>query len=295
MTHRRFITALWVIVAVLVGAVLLPLLMERDQSDPDTVALFIFSMAVLLFAGFRIVQDWRSVFLQDAPDEPASAIARETLKAGMPDTASPEPSDAAGLQDKLSSVFERVPLEQQIGEFAAAGLSMLPGRTIEELLEVWPREAYEKDPYQCLLFTYAIEVEAEPWGRWFTSKGWNWDTECIGDPGSYVTVLREFERLTGEAIFTTLSDDAKFGESGTAHIVYAIQDDETRKLPVQINRDWADTKAVFKILQEIEAAVQDDRHFHAADNGQSIIVYFITDETADGINKLRSDLLRRLF
>ena len=295
MSHRRLITTLWVIVAVLVGAVLLPLLMERDQNDPDTVALFIFSMAVLLFAGYRIVQDWRSAVLKDAPDEPASKIARDTLKAAMPDTAPPEPSDAAGLQNKLSSAFERIPLEQQIGEFAAAGLSMLPGRSIDELLHSWPREEYEKDPYQRLLFTYAIEVEAEPRGRWFTGKGWNWDTECITGPGSYVTVLRKMERITGQDIFTMLSDDARFGESGTANITYALKGGEALKHPVKINHDWADVEAVFKILQDVEAAVGDDRHFYTADNGQSIIVYFIPDETAKAVNKLRSDLLTRLF
>ena len=269
--------------------------MERDQSDPDTVALFIFSMAVLLFAGFRIVQDWRTVFKDASSDEPASKIARNTLAAGMPDTAPPQPSDAAGLQGKLSSVFERVPLEQQIGEFAAAGLSMLPGRSIDELLHSWPREEYEKDPYQCLLFTYAIEVEAEPWGRWFTGKGWNWDTECITEPGSYVTVLREMERITGQDVFTTLSDDAAFGASGTAHITYAIRGGEVLKQAVKISHDWADVEAVFKILQDVEVAIGDDRHFYTADNGQSIIVYFIPDEMAEAINKLRTDLLSRLF
>ncbi len=295
MSHRRFITVLWVVVAVLVGAVLLPLLMERDQSDPDTVALFIFAMAVLLFAGYRIVQDWRETVLKDPSEEPASKIARESLKAGMPDTAPPQPGDAQDLQGKLSSVFERVPLEKQVGDFAAAGLPLLPGRTIDELLECYPREEYERDPYQCLLFIYAIEVEAEPWGRWFTGKGWNWDTECIGDPGSYVTVLQNIERLTGEEVFTTLSDDAIAGSSGTAHITYAIKGGETRKQPVEINNDWADTLAVFAILEEIEKAVGDDRHFYWADNGQAMLLYFITDETGEALNRLRPNLLTRLF
>ena len=132
----------------------------------------------------------------------------------MPDTKPPEPDDASGLQAKLSSVFERVPLEKQIADFAAAGLTLAPGRTIDELLQTWSREEYEKDPYQCLLFTYAIEVEAEPWGRWFTDKGWNWDTECINEPGSYVEILRNIERLTGQTVFTSLSDTANFAPEG---------------------------------------------------------------------------------
>ena len=293
MSHRRFITVLWVIAAILVGAVLLPLLMERDRNDPETWMLFAFSMIVLVFAGYKIFEDWRASGSATSRP-PANQMARAAIKAGLPDTNPPEPGTAQALQEKLSSVFERVPLEKQVADFAAADLTMLPGRTVEELLQVWPREEYETDPYQCLLFTYAIEVEAEPWGRWFTGKGWNWDTECISDPGSYVTVLRNIERLTGQEVFTELSDDAQYAESGTAHITYAIKDGEVRKVPVELNHDWADVMAVCEILPEIEQAVGDNRRFWQGDNGQAILVYFITDETAAKVNALREGLLWRM-
>lgn len=294
MSHRRFITVLWVIAAILVGAVLLPLLMEREQDDPETIILFIFCISVLVFAGYKLFEDWRSASASE-PEEPASKIAREAFDAGMPDTKPPEPDDAGGLQAKLSSVFERVPLEKQVAEFAAAGLKLLPGRTVEELLQVWSRDEYEKDPYQCLLFTYAIEVEVEPRGRWFTGEGWNWDTECIGDPGSYVTVLRNFERLTGQEIFTELSDDARYGQSGTAHITYAIKAGEIRKQSVEINHDWADVQAVSEILHDVEQAIGDDRLYYAGDNGQAILVYFVQAETAARLNALKPGLLKRMF
>lgn len=295
MSHRRFITVLWVVVAVLVGAVLIPLLMERDQNDPDTVALFIFAMAVLLFAGYKIIEEWRRVMTPDDTKEPASKIAREALKAGMPDTAPPEADDASGLQAKLSSVFERVPLEKQIADFAAAGLTLAPERTVEDVLNVWPRQEYEKNPYECLLFTYAIEVEAEPRGRWFTGKGWNWDTECIGEAGSYVDILRNIERLTGQTVFTSLSDTAEFAPNGTAEIIYAIKGGAERKQIVKIDHDWADVKAVTEILHDVERAIDDGRRFWHGDNGQAILVYFISDQTANQLNALKSGLLNRMF
>ena len=295
MTHRRFITVLWVVVAVLVGAVLMPLLMERDQSDPDTVALFIFSMAVLLFAGYKIIEEWRRVMTPGSAEEPAGQIARETLKAGMPDTKPPEPDDASGLQAKLSSVFERVPLEKQIADFARAGLTLSPGRTVEELLQSLQREDFEKDPYQLLLFAYAIEVEKEPWGRWFCKSGWNWDTECINEPGDYVTVLRNIERLTGQEVFSALFDNAYFAEGGAADITYAIKGGEIVKKPVTLNRDWADVPAIMEILAEVEKSIGDDRRFYAGDNGQAILVYFISDQTADRLNTLKTGLLNRMF
>jgi len=291
MSHRRFITVLWVVVAVLVGAVLMPLLMERDQNDPDTVALFIFAMAVLLFAGYKIIEEWRRVMTSDDTKEPAGKLAREALKAGMPDTAPPEPDDASGLQAKLSSVFERVPLEKQIADFAAAGLTLSPGRTVEEVLSVWPREEYEKDPYQCLLFTYAIEVETEPRGRWFCKSGWNWDTECIFEPGSYVEVLRNIERLTGQEVFSALFDNAEPAASGMAEITYAIRGGEIKKAAVILSNDWADVQAVSGILLEIQDTIGDGRQFYAGDNGQAVLVYFITADTAARLNKLKPGLL----
>ena len=294
MVHRNIIRLLWIAAFIVWAFIIAPFIGNLDQSSPFTTLLWLIWGAALFVAGYTSdlwTKILRSPFKRTQNGEPIGRLAREALAAGMPDTAPPEPADAAGLQNKLSSVFERVPLEQQIGEFAAAGLSLLPGRTVEDLLRSYPREEYENDPYQCLLFIYAIEVEAEPWGRWFTGKGWNWDTECIGAPGSYVDVLRNFERLTGEEVFTTLSDDAVAGSSGTAHITYAIKGGETRKQPVEINNDWADTLAVFAILEEIENAVGDDRRFYTGDNGQSIIVYFISEKTVQAINKLRPGLL----
>ena len=293
MSFNRFIAGLWIVAAASVGLILFPLLAVHFKNDPQTWFAIAASAAALIYALYMARAEWQRPprARTAATDNPSM---RAAIKAGLPDTNPPEPGTAQALQEKLSSVFERVPLEKQVADFAAADLTMLPGRTVEELLQVWPREEYETDPYQCLLFTYAIEVEAEPWGRWFTGKGWNWDTECISDPGSYVTVLRNIERLTGQEVFTELSDDAQYAESGTAHITYAIKGGEVRKVPVELNHDWADVMAVCEILPEIEQAVGDNRRFWQGDNGQAILVYFITDETAAKVNALREGLLWRM-
>ena len=293
MTLRRLLILIWVAGAVALG-MLLQHLAEQDHASPLVWSVFALVGIALAITGYKVLDD-RPTRAANPSRDAAENVARQALQAGMPDIAPPQPGTAQALQEKLSSVFERIPLEQQIGEFAAAGLPMLPGRTLEELLISWPRDEYESDPYQLLLFSYAGPVEREPFTEWFTGKGWNWDTECIGDTGSYVTVLREFERLTGEQIFTELSDDAHYASGGTAHITYAIKAGETRKQSVELNHDWADTKAVFVILSEMERAVGDDRHFYWADNGQAMLIYFITDEVGDALNKLRADLVIRLF
>ncbi len=70
-------------------------------------------------------------------------------------------------------------LEQQIATLAELGLHLNEGRTIDDLLDSLPRKDYEAQPFDLILFTYGIEVEREPWGRFFSSQVWNFDTECI--------------------------------------------------------------------------------------------------------------------
>ena len=61
-----------------------------------------------------------------------------------------------------------VPLERQLEELRSCGITMLPERTLNELLLSFGREEYEGDPYQVLLTRLGGEVEAEPWGRRFS-------------------------------------------------------------------------------------------------------------------------------
>ena len=64
---------------------------------------------------------------------------------------------------------------------------------------------------------------------------------------------------------------------------------------MNLNRDWADVQAVSEILHDVERAVDDGRRFWHGDNGQAILVYFITDETAAALNRLKPGLLNRML
>jgi hypothetical protein len=188
---------------------------------------------------------------------------------------------------------ERIPLETQIENLAAAGLALNPGVTIEDLLHSFNRETYETEPYDAILFMYCSEIERQPWGRAFTSAGWNFDTECLDAKGSYVHVMRHVVNLTGQpGLVSALSDDFDF-DAPDCRIKYAING-VPRTLVARVRDDWADVEALLPFFRDLEQALADGRRFWAGDNGQSILVFLITDLTAGRINALKANTLTRL-
>jgi len=69
-------------------------------------------------------------------------------------------------------------LEEQIKTLAACGIILRDDVTIEHLLAMFHREAYENDPYRFLLSVMGGDLEEELNG--FASNNiWHFDTECI--------------------------------------------------------------------------------------------------------------------
>jgi hypothetical protein len=61
-------------------------------------------------------------------------------------------------------------LETQIAKLADLGLPLNPGITVDDFLISWSRQDYEKKPFDTILFTYGMEVEQKPWGRFFCDR-----------------------------------------------------------------------------------------------------------------------------
>ena len=229
-------------------------------------------------AVFCALLAWRG--WNEAPASPAASIGNRPSPAA---TATEFPGAWRGPD---------ISLETQIEALKKAGLVMAPGRTVEELLVSWRREAYESDPYNLLLFMYGSEVEAEPWGRWFCVRGWNFDMECLTQAGDYARVFTEILRITGQPqLVTEMSDNFNL-DAKLAEIRY-VMDGRQRILEARVKNDWADPEAITDFVRDIEAATGDGRHFWAADNGQASILFFLTDAEAEQINRLREDILGR--
>lgn len=183
-------------------------------------------------------------------------------------------------------------LEQQVADLANAGLHLNKGIAIDDLLHSFPREEFESAPYTTLLFMFGIEIEREPWGRYFSNVAWNFDYECIEGPGSYVAIVKELARITGRAeVVSNVSDNVDI-DAPTATVTYTIGGRQ-KSIEAEINNDWADPEAVQTIARDVETAIGDGRTYWAADNGQAVILFFITPETAAKVNALKNGALSR--
>ena len=240
-------------------------------------------LMALAFAVAAAVCAWRAWREWRTPDVMASDL--------FPPQASRE-QDASTADAPGAWRGPRIPLETQISQLHDAGLVMEPGRTIAELLTSWARDDYESDPYLLLLVTFGSEVEAEPWGRFFCERGVNFDMECLVQRGDYVLAFTEVLRITGQpGLATLLSDDFDIDKE-TARITYTMSG-RPRTITAKVDNDWADPAALAAFMRDIETTIADGRHFWAADNGQSAVLFFLTDPEAARINALRDELLQR--
>lgn len=87
-------------------------------------------------------------------------------------------------------------LEEQLRILEACGISLAPGKTVDDLLRLFSREGLEEDPYLGPLCTMGSEEAGEPYEP-LSHDIWHLDTECIEDHGHYVVVAERMRALAG--------------------------------------------------------------------------------------------------
>lgn len=162
------------------------------------------------------------------------------------------------------------------------GLPLAAGRTTDELLSTASREDYEAEPFEHLLLVFGLEVEEDPPGRWFCDRVWNFDTECIEGTGSYVAIAEQLLRISGRAHDVTGLRDHVDGDTGLAWLAYTV-DGRERRWDVEVNEDWADLMVVSYLMDDLE---RDGSRFYAMDNGQAMVLLYLSDPPADRLNEL---------
>ncbi|MFI8436977.1 hypothetical protein ACIGJO_25215 [Streptomyces sp. NPDC079020] len=173
-------------------------------------------------------------------------------------------------------------LEDQLDTLAELGLPLAAGRTVEELLRSWPREAFETEPFDLVLFALGCAVEEEPWERWFCDRAWHFDTECVRGHGSYVAIARQLCRITGRP--DALSDLRDHVDLGTEEAWIAYTAGGRRvEWSIDVHDDWADLMVVGYLMDELEHG---SRRFHVRHNGQAMTVFFLDDDAAGRLDAL---------
>jgi hypothetical protein len=179
-------------------------------------------------------------------------------------------------------------LEAQIAKLYELGLPLNEGITIDGFLLCWSREEYEKKPFETVLFSYGIEVEKKPWGRFFCDRVWNFDAECICGDGDYVTIVKEFHRISGKAKpLEDLSDQVDL-ESGQAKLQYTV-DGRLREFNPRVDNDWVDPDVAAAIMQDMR---RDGFDFYGKDKGQATVWCYMTPENASSLNSIAENVFR---
>lgn len=272
--HRIFALA-WAFAALVAGYFALSIALGPKGDASGWAMALVFAVA----SGSCVWQAWREWKPNEVP-----GFRPETSRQ------SPAPMPASDFPGAWRG--DPVALEVQIDALKDAGLTLAAGRTIAELLMSWPRADYEADPYNLILFMYGSDVEAEPWGRAFCERGWNFDMECLEEAGDYARAFARIARATGAPeLATNMSDNFRF-DAESCEIRYTINGRE-RVLNAKVDSDWADPEAVGAFVRDIEATIGDGRHFWACDNGQASILFFLTGTEASKINALRDNVLTR--
>lgn len=145
-----------------------------------------------------------------------------------------------------STTTTTVPLETQLRTLATCGIRLLPERSIDELLMSWPREKYESEAYTLLVSRLGGEVEAEPWGRFFSDRAWHLDLETIEDRGDYARVIRRLAKISNVPL-TAIKDHVDL-ESNQAWVEFDINGKHER-WTAAVDDDWLDTSILRKFAE----------------------------------------------
>jgi len=182
-------------------------------------------------------------------------------------------------------------LEEQLQHLAALGIVLSEGVTIADLLYSFEREAYEEQPYALILFALGMEVEREPWGRSVCHSVWNFDTECINSSGDYTKIVKRLCSLAGNPNYLAGIKDSLNLASGEGVLEYAVEGKQ-RKWQLELNDDWADVITLTNVMADIQRG---GNRFYFKDNGQAMIIFYLSQLAATEINNLSGDALKPLI
>ena len=182
-------------------------------------------------------------------------------------------------------------VEEQLGLLAelSPGLKLDEGITVEDVLYSFEREDLEQTPFELLLFCLGTEVEREPWGRAFCSHVWNFDRECISSSGDYQRIVKRLCVLSGDPHYLKdIEDDVNLNNE-EAWVSYLLPDGKQRKWKLEVDDDWADFLGLSYVMDDLQ---RDGNLFYSKDNGQAMLLFYLSPNAASELNRLANDALQ---
>jgi hypothetical protein len=181
------------------------------------------------------------------------------------------PSRAQTLESKLTTVAE-------------CGLTLSPDFTVDNLLESWDRESFEKPGFDLVLVVLGMTEEHPPW-RPHCQNLWHFDTECIEDHGSYVEIAKRMADMAGASLHLEDITDHVDIENGLAWLRFNCRGQEY-KIVCDVDDDWVDFN-VFGHFVELLGKADPDKIFIYYDlSGQDCIIGCVTRQQFDALKKV---------
>jgi len=179
-------------------------------------------------------------------------------------------------------------LEDQIEKLKTLGISLNKDVTIDDILYSFERHEYENRPFDLILFVFGIEIEREPWNRYFSKDVWNFDMKSITSTGAYVSIINKFCELSGNPNALTNITDMIDSQSQKAWVKYDFGEIR-RKWEIEFNDKWADMLVTSYILNDLETS---ENSFYYKDNGDAMIIIYLDRKSANELNTLTNNSLK---
>jgi hypothetical protein len=165
---------------------------------------------------------------------------------------------------------ESLTLERKLAILGECGLSLAAPFTVQDLLESWPREEFEKPGFSMTLVGLGMTEEQPPW-RNHCVNAWHFDTECIEDNGSYTRIAKRLIEMTQGALVIENVQDQVDIEAGIASLDFEHSGHPVH-IDFKVNDDWVDPAVFSHFVRMLATSAPSKVFLYYDTKGQDCVI-----------------------
>lgn len=175
---------------------------------------------------------------------------------------------------KRSTVGTAKTLEEKLAVLEKCGLRLAPPFSVDELLQSWNRQDYEKEGFDLVLVGLGMTEEKEPWRNHCVNL-WHFDTECIEDSGDYKRIAaRMMEMSQGSLMLQNIEDHVDV-EKNQAWLSFTFRGKRI-KFECKVKDDWVDPAVFGRFVQLLSQSDPSKIYIYHDLGGQDCIIGCVT-------------------
>ena len=184
------------------------------------------------------------------------------------------------LSEAFAALFRKGPaasplsLEQRLEILAGCGLELDAPFAVQDLLESWTREAFEKGGFDLLLVGLTMTEEQPPW-RKRCKNAWHFDTECIEDQGDYCRIAESMKEISQGSLPIENIRDHVDVEGRSAWLMFEYRGEDIR-IECEVNDDWVDARVFGHFVKLLAKSDPSKMYLYYDLHGQDCIIACVT-------------------